>query len=233
MVGKKATISFTANVSHQGLGSPRIYVFSAYPNPLDGEDVFTGSSTFPLLANLATSATATKYSVTFDVTSDYLLGMRIYIGIRNPGSATANSVIFSLGEVQLESGSANTQFEFRPYAQELALCQRYFYKTYNQETAPGSINASSTHRTRSYGFANSGGTYAAYTLQFPVTMRTSPSCVVYNSITGATNSWRAIDTSSNVSASMSTAIETAVVTESSNVAHSNTYIFHITASAEF
>ena len=43
---------------------------------------------------------------------------------------------FQITGVQLEVGTAATPFERRQYGQELALCQRYFQKTFNQTTAP-------------------------------------------------------------------------------------------------
>ena len=41
---------------------------------------------------------------------------------------TANGNYHRLTDVQLEAGTSDTPFERRPYAQELALCQRYFYR---------------------------------------------------------------------------------------------------------
>jgi hypothetical protein len=38
--------------------------------------------------------------------------------------------------VQLEKGSTATSFDYRPYGTELALCQRYYEKSFNQATAP-------------------------------------------------------------------------------------------------
>ena len=62
---------------------------------------------------------------------------------------------------QLEVGSQATAFEHRSHGEELALCQRYFYKLQD-----GTLFA---------GRAATGGTRAKYTIATPVPMRASPS----------------------------------------------------------
>jgi hypothetical protein len=47
---------------------------------------------------------------------------------------------FAIAQVQLEPGTVATPFEFRPYGTELALCQRYYEKSYNIDVAPGSVS---------------------------------------------------------------------------------------------
>lgn len=49
---------------------------------------------------------------------------------------TLNATWYITG-VQLEKGSTATSFDYRPYGTELALCQRYFEKSYDQTTVPG------------------------------------------------------------------------------------------------
>ena len=44
---------------------------------------------------------------------------------------------FYITGVQLEKGSTATSFDYRPYGTELALCQRYYEKTHDTGTAPG------------------------------------------------------------------------------------------------
>ena len=49
-----------------------------------------------------------------------------------------NGATFYITGVQLEVGTAATPFERRQYGQELALCQRYYEKSYDTTVAPGS-----------------------------------------------------------------------------------------------
>jgi hypothetical protein len=49
--------------------------------------------------------------------------------------ATSGATFYITG-VQLEKGSTATSFDYRPYGTELALCQRYYEKSFNQATAP-------------------------------------------------------------------------------------------------
>ena len=79
---------------------------------------------------------------------------------------TANN--FYITGVQLEVGSNSTDYEFKSYAQELALSQRYFY-TQDVLTA-----GDRTFR----GYYGGGAGLRPY--QFPVTMRAAPS-VTFNS----------------------------------------------------
>ena len=71
---------------------------------------------------------------------------------------------FYLTRVQLEVGKNATEFEHRSYAEELALCQRYYYKT------------PSSH----YHFLHKNGYYESQLFYFPTTMRSSPSVTIPN-----------------------------------------------------
>lgn len=78
------------------------------------------------------------------------------------GSLNFNGT-FDLAQVQLEYGSTATAFEHRPYATELALCQRYFVKIGGES----SISAAGSGVTTA---TNSGWGVVTY----PVTMRVAP-----------------------------------------------------------
>ena len=90
---------------------------------------------------------------------------------------------FYLTGVQMEVGKNATEFEYRTYGEELALCQRYFYN----------FPKGNTYNIIANGFVNAS-TNALFHFEFPVPMRSTPST------SGISGSWQVIDgTSHNVS----------------------------------
>ena len=68
-----------------------------------------------------------------------------------------NGATFYITGVQLEKGSTATSFDYRPYGTELALCQRYFEKSYDISVAPGTATSNGEYMFW-YGYgANSSG----------------------------------------------------------------------------
>ena len=89
---------------------------------------------------------------------------------------TLNATFYITG-VQLEKGSTATSFDYRPIGTELALCQRYYEKSYNIETAPGTVG--STGARSASNAAAFGSTTRSFILnnQFLVAKRTIPNTV--------------------------------------------------------
>ena len=97
-----------------------------------------------------------------------------------------NGATFYITGVQLEKGSTATSFDYRPYGTELALCQRYYVKTFPMSTAPAN------------GLGYDGVFYneipstvqPVAMFQFPVNMRAAPTITTYNPRTGgAASQW--------------------------------------------
>lgn len=78
-----------------------------------------------------------------------------------------NGATFYITGVQLEAGSVATPFERRSYGQELALCQRYYYRITRNASVDIRIGV---------GQAIGTGT-GDYMVQYPVTMRDSPTAL--------------------------------------------------------
>jgi len=90
--------------------------------------------------------------------------------------ASTNGATWYITGVQLEVGTQATSFEYRQYGTELALCQRYFEKSYNTDVAPAT--ATDTGRIDSLGSSDSGSN-AIYKIIFKVTKRANPTMVGY------------------------------------------------------
>jgi len=78
-----------------------------------------------------------------------------------------NGATFYITGVQLEEGSVATPFERRQYGQELALCQRYFYKVGDYIGGNQTLGIGWTYNSAEIDM----------TVTLPVTMRSSPSLV--------------------------------------------------------
>jgi hypothetical protein len=109
-------------------------------------------------------------------------------------TAQAGNYVEATG-VQLEKGTVATGFEFRPFAQELALCQRYYQKSYDigtnlgTNTVVGAITVSGQNTDQLGGFI------------FKVPMRTAPTSNIYSTsgtLGKATASNGGLDTTGSV-----------------------------------
>lgn len=138
-----------------------------------------------------------KYTVTFDVpsivgktygTNDNLLLCFFYSDDRPGlfgGQLINQTGLFELGQVQFEKGEVATEFDFRPPAYELSLCQRYYEKSYNTDVNPVTANAAGYESAL---IAN-GGFFLSSTPRFKVTKRANPSVIVYRYDTGGPGEW--------------------------------------------
>jgi hypothetical protein len=79
---------------------------------------------------------------------------------------------FFLANVQLETGPTATEFEYRSYGTELALCQRYYYK--NAPTSVGNVGLA-------LGFTINNTTAQIF-VTYPVQMRATPTTSTTNTL---------------------------------------------------
>ena len=85
-----------------------------------------------------------------------------------------NGATFYLTGVQLEPGSVATPFERRSYGQELALCQRYYEKSYDQSVVPGTSTYAGIFCAVGSNASSCGG------FTWKVTKRAAPTVTLYS-----------------------------------------------------
>ena len=146
LAGQTATLSFWAKAdAPKNMAVEFTQYFGAGGSP---------SSTVNAIGvtTIALTTSWKKYTVTVDIPSvaGKTLGtagddnLQIYFWFdggsnwdNRTNSLGQQSGTFDIAQVQLEAGSKATAFEKRPFQQELALCQRYFEKSYNLNVPPG------------------------------------------------------------------------------------------------
>lgn len=129
MAGKTATLSL--KLSSSTLTSVTWTAFYA-----NTANTFGGLAS-PTKTSIATgtftiSSTEATYSTQIAIPSAATTGIEVYFSSGSLGAAAT----LTFGDVQFELGSVATTFEQRPYGLELALCQRYYEKSFPITTAP-------------------------------------------------------------------------------------------------
>jgi hypothetical protein len=117
---------------------------------------------------------------------------------------------FYITGVQLEKGSTATSFDYRSIGTELALCQRYYEKSYPQNvTVPTNAQAGAvicTLGSTTYVGSGSGGAFSQglQTINFKVSKRAAATVTTYSytsSTSGvASNHWSGADLAANTAA---------------------------------
>jgi hypothetical protein len=125
--------------------------------------------------SITINSTPTDYTFQIALPSGVTNGLEVYFTF---GAFTSGTL--DITGVQLEKGSTATSFDYRPYGTELALCQRYYEKSYNDGVAV----ASATLVGRLGADGNSAGRWYP-SVGFRVSKRSSPTMVAYSDATGA------------------------------------------------
>jgi hypothetical protein len=195
LAGKTATISFWAKT---GSGTPKISV--------EFEQVFgTGGSPSSVVATycgqVTVSTSWTRYSLTVNVpsifgktvgtTDDGSINLNIWVSGGSDFNSRTGSIgiqngTFDIWGVQVEQNYQPTPFEQRPIGVELALCQRYYEKSYDLGTAPATVTETGVHRHSGSGNA-SGRHYVP--IRFKVEKRANDYTVTTYDPTTAGSTW--------------------------------------------
>ena len=173
------------------------------------------------------NSTLTTYSTQISIPSAATTGIEIVFTV---GAQTSGT--WTIDNVQLEAGSSATAFERRPYGTELALCQRYYCKTYSINTKPASITTEGALQTIGY----SSNNYRLFCqFQFPSEMRSSPQVTMYSPNTGTTSCWYDIDGPGDYSGGgleYAGTRSVSVTNPTGNATAGHRYITHVVASSE-
>ena len=130
------------------------------------------------------TSTITRYSASISVPAAATTGIEIVFSV---GAQTSGT--WTIGNVQLEAGTVATPLERRSHGLELALCQRYFFKTYDPNTPPGTVTTNGC----TIGTANGATARPTVNVFFPVSMRAAPTVSLYSPGTGALGAVRNVD----------------------------------------
>jgi len=111
------------------------------------------------------TSTLTTYNAQISIPSAATTGIEIVFTVGAQISGT-----WTIDNVQLEAGATATDFERRPIGTELALCQRYFEKTYDVDTA----QATATNLGMAFVGSSAGAIYGLGGVQYVSNMRSIP-----------------------------------------------------------
>jgi len=150
-----------------------------------------------LAIHIGFGAGSTYAGGTINETWEDITNNKRFAGVGNLASSTDNN--FFITGVQMEVGSVATPFEHRSFGEELALCQRYFQKSYQTGVTLGTVTAEGEIRY----IGNSGYGEAAPVVQFKTTMRVSPTKTFYSPTSGTSGKARNHSTAADVTHSAS------------------------------
>jgi hypothetical protein len=143
--------------------------------------------------------------------------------------STANE--FYLTGVQFEVGSKATPYEVKTIADDLHACLRYFEKSYNFGTVPGSVTDLGYYKRR---MPATNTTLTGLDIQFMVRKRQTPTLVLYSPDSGAAGRvYNSTDLADRVASGDGVGTRGSSVRTSSSQTASDVIEAHYTASADF
>ena len=146
------------------------------------------------------TSTLTQYTANIAVPAAATTGIEILFTV---GAQTSGT--WQIGNAQLEVGTVATPFQWQIYSNQLAQCQRYYEKSYNNSVAvPTAVTAGTGQLFVSA--ISSGAT--VNTVNFAVSKRASPTVILYdNGGTSGKNSYYTTGWINGGTATINTALE--------------------------
>jgi hypothetical protein len=179
-------------------------------------------------ANLNVTTSFATYSVTANV--DTASTSNIILFIWSDVTTTSLGEFLYITNIQLEKGSTATSFDYRPIGTELALCQRYFERSYNIGTATGAALVPGI-----VGFNTPLATASDIPAKilFKVTKRDNPTVTIYNAVSGASGTaYRTSDAAAVTVSSLNYVGTNGVGMFTLASGSANNYLIQFTASSE-
>ena len=142
---------------------------------------------------------------------------------------TTNDATLEITGVQVEVGSVATDFEHRSFGQELALCERYFEKSYNYSVVPGTVTDSGLVMW----LANRNPGLPHTSLRYKTPKRANPTVTIFNTNTADSNTLRDKDSSTDLTPQITRLGDSGcTIHTNTSVALGNFIAFHYTAVSE-
>ena len=130
----------------------------------------------------------------YHATPNTTLNTNDYATAASTNVVSTNGATWYMTGAQFEIGRNGTEFEYRSFGEELALCQRYYYD----------YPKGNTYNIIANGFANTSSN-SLFHFQFPVPMRTAP-------VVATTGNWQVIDGTSHSVSSFSAITDATTLT---------------------
>jgi hypothetical protein len=194
--GQQVVVSFYAKCASGTVAIPTLRLdryFGTGGSPSSADNMGFSSGGTPTITTTWTRYTAIG---TVTSTSGKTYGTNnnssLLVGIDFPTSGTFDVYVTGF---QVEIGSVATPFEFRPISQELALCQRYYQKSFPVSIVPGA----SGYYGSTVAAPASASNYFWPGHLFRVPMRTTPTLAFYTANGGASGYIRRTVDGANIS----------------------------------
>lgn len=190
-LNKKVTVAFYAksSIASKKLGVRIKQNYGSGGSPSSAETV--NGSNFTLTSSwvrcVAVMTLNTLVGKTFGTANDDYLGLEFLTmwgssQATSVGAGAAETFVGSgnidIAQVTLNQGDVPLDFQPRPYPQELALCQRYYEKSFDIDVLPVQNVGNSTGAAVAAALAAS--TIVRFWVQFKVTKRDNPTVTLYN-----------------------------------------------------
>lgn len=180
------TVSFQAKI--KAFGNVNSIVVQICYKTTEGK-CNAGYSTVTASVNTASFTTVNIPSQVLSTTFTTSGSVGVYIGVNGVSSGNKSDLNngFAVEQAMLVIGGSPSEFHTRysSIASELEACQRYYEKSYDYATDPGTVT-----NTGGYRYRNLVGGDFSFTIGFQSRKRTTPSITYYNPATGGTGTLR-------------------------------------------